>query len=310
MNQELTGALSGLRRLELADLNIYKNAINQTARMCWQQYFPFLYFYYVVNGNDNLLISEVDGSVCIFLLKRDEGGKPKLFLYFLPMPMNERVLKACLERVRDFNNARRAVIYWVDEEEIGVFEKLEGSARAILINDREYIYDPKIYHSLSGKGTRNLRRNLDKIFTRDDVEVRAFEERDIEDCLGLMDEWAVIQQDKYEQIAYQRYTHNCVKSSGHFDKNELFGKVVLVGGKIRSFGFAGEIRAGLANLFISYSDHNIKGLNQFLTYRLMLDMESYDLVNSARADTPGLKFAKEALCPVATHGVSRVHVVN
>jgi len=224
--------------------------------------------------------------------------------------MNEGVLKACLERVRDFNNAKRAVVFWVDEEEIRVFENLGGSARAILIDDREYIYDPKIYRSLSGKSTRNLRRNLDKMFSRADVEVRAFEERDVEDCLGLMDEWAVIQQDKYEQIAYQRYTKNCVKFSGHFDKTDLFGKVVLVGGKIRSFGFAGEIRTGLANLFISYSDHNIKGLNQFLTYHMMLDMQDYDLVNSAQADTPGLKFAKEALCPVSTHGVSRVHVVK
>lgn len=308
MSLELTGALSGLRRLGLEDIHAYKAALNQTTRICWQQFFPFLYFFYAINCDEEMLIAEIDGSVCLFRLYSEEG-RPKLCLYFLPMPMNEGVLKQCLERVRDFNQGRRALIYWVDEEDIRGFEKLEGSARAVPL-DREYLYDPKIYPSLSGRPTRNLRRNLEKMWSRDDVEVRAFEEKDIEDCIGLMGEWASIQQDKYEQIMYQRYTRNCVKLSGHFGSRDLFGKVVLVDGKIRSFGFAGEIRTGLANLFISYSDHNIKGLNQFLTYHLMLELQDYDLVNSARADTPGLKFAKEALCPVATHGMYRVHVVK
>mgnify|MGYP001596588478 FL=1 len=305
---ELTGALSGLRRLGLSDLQTYKNALNQTGRICWQQYFPFLYFFYAVNGSEDLLISEVEGSVCIYRL-RFEDKQPKLCLYFLPMPMNERVLKLCLERVREFNNSKRAFIYWVDEENVRMLGNLNASVRAIPLN-REYIYNPKIYRSLSGKNTRELRRNLDKVRARDDVEVRAFAAGDAEECLALMDEWALIQQDKYEQIAYQRYTRNCVRESAIFDKKDLFGTIVLVAGKICAFGFAGEIRTGLANLFITYSDHNIKGLNKFLIYRMMLEMEGYDLVNSAMADTPGLKYAKASLFPVSMHGIYRIHAAK
>jgi len=308
MNLELTGALSGLRRLELNDLQIYKSAINQTNRICWQQYFPFLYFFYVVNGSEDLLISEVDGSVCIYNLKF-EGKQLKLRLCFLPMPMNERVLKECLERVREYNNNKRAVICWVDEEDIRMLGNLNASVRAIPLN-REYIYNPEIYRSLSGKNTRELRRNLDKVRARDDVEVRMFATGDAEGCLALMDEWAAIQQDKYERIAYQRYTRNCVRDNAVFDNKDLFGKIVLIDGKISAFGFAGEIRAGLANLFITYSDHNIKGLNKFLIYQMMLDMEGYDLVNSAMADTPGLKYAKASLFPVSMHGMYRIHAIR
>ena len=94
MDQEFTGALSGLRRLELGDLQTYKEALNQVNRICWQQYFPFLYFRYVLSRKDDILISEVDGSVCIFLLKKSTNGAPRLYLFFLPMPMNEQVLEA------------------------------------------------------------------------------------------------------------------------------------------------------------------------------------------------------------------------
>jgi hypothetical protein len=310
MNQEMISALSGLRQLGLGDLQAYKDAITQVNRICWQQYFPFLYFRYVMSRSEDLLITEVDGSVCIFYKLNHDNKTPKLYLFFLPIPMNEHALNLCLERVRAFNNSKRAVIYWVDEEEIGKLENLEGDMRAIPL-EKEYIYDPKIYRSLSGGEKREMRKNLNKVSARGDVEVRAFEEGDIKDCIALMDEWAVIQQDKYEgQVSPRGYAKRCVRSSTLFDKKDLFGQVVLVGGKIRSVGFAGEIRTGLANLFVTYSDHNIHGLSRFQIYTLMLELAGYDLVNYGPASTPSLKYAKESLCPVSKNGLYRVHVTK
>lgn len=306
MDYELTGTLEGLRRVALEDIQTYKRGLDQTTRICWQQFFPFLYFYYCMNGTEDLLIEEIDGSVCVFRLDH-KSEKPSLSLYFLPMPMNENVLRHCLERVRTFNNGNRVTIYWVDAEDIGLLGGLWEQLRVYPMN-KEYIYDPKIYRALSGKKTRDLRHNLNRIAAREDVEVRPFENGDIAACLALMDEWADQQRAKYEHISYRRYTKNCVRHSSLFGKPDLFGKVVLVGGNIRSFGFAGEIRRGLANLFITYSDLAINGLNRFLIYHFMLDLESCDLVNSAMADTPGLIAAKDSLCPVAMHGVYRVHV--
>jgi hypothetical protein len=273
MKQELTGALSGLRRLELVDLQLYKDALNQVNRICWHQYFPYLYFRY-----EDLLI--------------------------------EHALNLCLERVRAYKNSKKAVIYRVDEKDIGKLENLEADVRTIPL-EKDYIYDPKIYRSLAGGEKYVLRRNLKKIMARDDVEVRAFEEGDIKDCLALMNEWAVTQEDKYDgHVAPRGFAKRCVRHSTLFDKKDLFGQVVLVGGKIRSVGFAGEIRTGLANLFITYSDHNISGLSRFQVYHLLLELEGYDLANYAYATTPGLIYAKESLCPVSKHAMYRVHVIK
>jgi hypothetical protein len=310
MDREFTVALSGLRRLELSDLQNYKKALNQVNRICWQQYFPFLYFRYVLSRKDEMLISEVDGSVSIFLLTKATNGAPRLYLFFLPMPMNEQVLYLSLERVREFNRSKKAIIYRVDEEDLGKLKNLGGHVHIVPL-EREYIYDPRIYISLSGGEKHHIRKSINRMRSRGDIEVRDFKEGDIEDCIALMDEWAVNQQGKYNgQVSPRGYAKRCVRMSTCFDKKDLFGKVVLVGGKIRSVGFAGEIRKGLANLFVAYSDHRIKELSRFQIYHLLLALEGFELANSAYATTPGLKYAKESLSPVLNHGMYRMCVTN
>lgn len=306
MAAELTGALAGLRPFTLADLPAYKRALDTGGRICWQQYFPFLYFYYAMNGAEDLLLEEVDGSLCVYRLKH-RGQTPSLCLYFLPLPMNGGVLRHCLERVRAFNGGGRAMIYWVDAEDVGCLAGLWDSLRIFPMN-QEYLYDPKLYRDLSGRRTKELRHNLNRIAARGDVTVRPFANDDAEDCIALMDEWAEQQRQKYEAIAYRRYTKNCVRHAGLFAAPDLIGKVVLIDGRIRAFGFAGEIRRDLANLFVTYSDLVINGLNRFLIYQLLRDLDGCDIVNSAMADTPGLAAAKASLCPVAMHGMFRVHV--
>ena len=306
MTQEQTGILSGLRSLDLSDLQLYKDALSQVNRICWHQYFPYLHFRY-----DDLLISEEDGSVCLFYKQNRLNKAPKLYLYFLPMPMNENALKLCLERVRAFNNSQRAEIYRVDEQDIGKLESLGAADMQTFPLEREYVYDPQAYHSLSGTKNHKIRQDINRIMARDDVKIRNFEEGDSKDCITLMDEWAVIQQDKYDgRVSPRGFARRCVRHSALFDKKNLFGLVVLIEGRIRSVGFAGEIRPGLANLFITYSDHNYSGLNRFLFYHLMLQLDDYKLVNYAGAATPGLKFAKESLRPVLKHSTYRVHVIN
>jgi hypothetical protein len=243
-------------------------------------------------------------------MKKITNEGPRLYLFFLPMPLNEQALELGLERVREFNKSKKAMIYWVDEEDLDKIENLKDEVR-IKPLEREYVYDPRIYRFLSGGEKHQIRESLNRITARGDVEVRDFEEGDIEDCLALMDEWAVGQQGKYDgKVSPRGYAKRCVRLSACFGKKDLFGKVVLVGGKIRSVGFAGEIRTGLANIFVAYSDHHIKGLSRFQLYHLFLELEDYELANSAYATTPGLKYAKESLCPVHKHGMYRVYVTD
>jgi hypothetical protein len=126
-----------------------------------------------------------------------------------------------------------------------------------------------------------------------------------------MDEWALYQKDKYDgPVSARGYVKKCVRLSACFNKKDLFGKVVLMAGRIRSVAFGGEIRTGLASIYATYSDHSIKGLSRFQLYHLLLELEDYELANSAYATTPGLKYAKESLCPVMKHGMFRVQAIR
>lgn len=294
--------LSGLRSLSLGDLAVYKAAINQSQRICWQHYFPFL-FLFSRKDHSEFLIAEEGGSVCIYWLSQAESG-PRLHLFLLPMPMNVAVLQSCLDRCREFNHSKKAAVRMVDAADLGVASAIEGASTVPVCS--EYLYDPSFYRTLAGHKARNLAHNLNRVKNRDDVAVRDYVAEDAPDCLALLDEWWGMQQGKYEDLHYQRYTKACLKMATQFDRTDLFGKVILVDGNIRSFGFAGEIRKGVGNLFITYSDHNIKGLNYFLYYQLLQEMEGYALANGSRADTPGGKFAKDALCPVSMHEVYRI----
>lgn len=295
--------LSGLRSLSLGDLPVYKAAINQSQRICWQHYFPFL-FLASREGHNEFLVSEDRGSLCVYWLRQEEAG-PRLYLFLLPLPMNVTVLQSCLDRCREFNRSKKATVRLVDAADIGVASAIEGASIVPVCS--EYLYDPSFYRALAGHKVRNLVHNLNRVKNRDDVAVRDYVAEDAPDCLALLDEWWGMQEGKYEDLHYQRYTKACLKMAAQFDRADLFGKVILVDGKIRSFGFAGEIRKGVGNLFITYSDHNIKGLNYFLYYQLLQEMEGYVLANASRADTPGVKFAKDVLCPVSMHEVYRLH---
>ena len=298
-------AMSGLRRLSLDDLPRYKAAFGRERRNAWQHYFPFLYLFSVTGKSEYILISEEGGSLCIYRRNITPGG-PKLLLASLPMPMNLAVLEGCLARILEHNQGQAATINWVDEEDLGILNGLGGITATPY--EPDYLFAPEIYQNLNGGKTSNLRKNLSRFRAQNDFELRAYTQDDLADCLALLDEWAVLQKDKHDKILYQRYTRDCLKFAGRFEGRDLFGKVVLIDGKTRSFGFGGEMRPGLGNLFLAYSDHRIKGLNYFLKTQLMLAMEDCVLVNDSRAGTPGLKYAKESLCPAAMHKVYRVKI--
>jgi hypothetical protein len=64
-----SSSLEGLQKISLDDLSRYKAAINQTNRVGWQHYFPFMYFL-GLNSNSEFLIEEDSGSVCVYRLRR------------------------------------------------------------------------------------------------------------------------------------------------------------------------------------------------------------------------------------------------
>jgi hypothetical protein len=298
------GALAGLRPLALDHLPAYKAALAGCQRTGWQHYFPFMYCYSQRPGRQ-LLVEEAEGSLCVYMLLQKDDAQ-RLYLYFLPMPMSEAAWRHAVQRVRDFNGRRKAVVYWVDGEDIGRFEA--GDGQRIIPLAHEYLYSPAAFQAMSGGRSRNFRHNLAKIRARGDTHIRAYQAADAERCRQVMDDWTALQTGKYDHIRGHSYTRVCLQVAGGFDPRDLFGLVVLVDDEIRAFGFAGEMRPGLGNLFITKSDHRIKGINYFLSYHLVTAMDGCELVNASTANGPGVEYAKESMCPVAMHPMYRLHV--
>ena len=83
-------ALSGLRSISLDDSVQYKDALNRASVFAGSTIFLYL-FLSSRKGDNEFLISEESGSICIYWLRPEDAG-PKLHLFFLPMPMNAAVL--------------------------------------------------------------------------------------------------------------------------------------------------------------------------------------------------------------------------
>lgn len=257
------------------------------------------------NPTRKILIGEEDGSICVYLLMKEEG-RFKLFLYFLPMPMSTSALRLAVQRVKDFNFSKNAVIFWVDAENLGIFDSIP--TKKIITLDQEYIYSPATFKSMEGSKFKNFRYNLSRIRARDDIQIRPYNIDDADACLRVLSDWTELQSSKYENIRGHDYTQECLRLAPQFNSRDLFGLVVLVGGEIRSFGFGGEMRPGLGNIFITKSDHRIKGLNYFLRYHLVLTMDGCELVNDSTANGAGVQYAKESCCPVSMHSMFRIHL--
>lgn len=296
--------MAGLQALSLDHLARYEAALATEQRMAWQHYFPFLYLYSQAGvGRDGFFIVEESGSVCIFR-RKVEDGTATLMLAFLPMPMNAQALQRCLERVRAHNRDRKATLCWVDEADLRHLDAA-GAWRTEWAHE-EFIYSQDVLASLDGLEKKNLRQNINRIVRREDIELRDYQPADMAACLALHQEWFGQQQEKYGKLRGGGYTRLCIELADRFPRDALFGKVVLIDGQIRSFGFSGRIRPGLGNEFVAYSDHNIKGLHHFLQYHLIQAIPDARLVNAGWANTEGIRFAKSVFCPVELSKVYRV----
>jgi len=290
--------LADLQPLALHHLPSYHAAMEQSRRSVWQHYFAFIYLLGQTPGH-RFLLGEDAGSLCLYLL-REKKDERSLSLFALPMPMQAEVLERCIARVKAFGRAPKASLFRVDAADADLFR---GRANTRIVTaPQEYIYAPASYADLSGNKKRNLRRAIQSVQQIDTLEVLDYAPAHASDCEQVMATWASVQRHKYSIISYGGFSRACLKLYEQFERRDLFGKVIRIDGKIRSFGFAGEMRPGMGNLFITYSDLRVKGLNKFLYYCLLREMAHLEFANAAHAgDTPGLAFAKQALGPAWLH---------
>jgi len=298
-------ALAGLRTLQLADITRYRAAIDQTQRTVWQHYFPFIYLLSQSPGY-KFLVEEDAGSFCIYMLREKKDGQ-HLNVFLLPMPMQPAVLARCIERVKAFGHGERVSLFRVDAEDAKAFRSRPNTR--VVTCEQEYIYAPANYLDLSGGKSGKLRREINSVLKHGDLEVLDYQTAFAAECQQVLARWAAIQRQKYASVHYEGFTNACLRQYDQFGRADLFGKVLRWNGQICSFGFGGEMRQGLGNIFIVYSDMQLHALSRFMNYTLLLNMQHLALANAAHAgDTPGLAAAKQAMLPVFLHQPYQVYV--
>jgi len=140
-----------------------------------------------------------------------------------------------------------------------------------------------------------------------DVQVLPYRCADAPDCRAVHRQWVTAQGGKYPAINNLTFTRNCLTMADAFPAPDLSGVVVRVNGTARAFGFFGEMRADMGNLFISYSDHRVAGLHRFLTLQMLAGLQHLALVNSGdAAGAPHLAAAKQGLRPVGMQAMRQV----
>lgn len=285
------------RKLNLDHLQEYKERLSISNNISWGYYFPFLYMFSKSNKRD-LLVEKIEGSFVIYMLAHERTEH--LFLYFPPLPMDEKVLKKAQEKIYGLKGSKRSTLLWIDENDKSITYKHFILTR----REDEFIYNYEKIKDLKGSKLKNLRYNL-KRFEKDyEYTIRDYTIRDYFSCIKILKKWKGIQNGKYRRFFDDEYTKNCLRFSHRFDKKDLFGKVIIIAGEIKGFAFGGEVYKGVANIFVVKSDPDIKGLSYFLKFKFLKLLEDYDIVNdSCSLSNEGLKKAKESFDPLKMHRV-------
>ncbi len=284
------------RRIDIKDIVEYKEKLKISKNISWAYYFPFLILFAKSIFRD-LLIEEIEGKIVIYMIR--ENNNENLEVYFPPFPMEEEALSKMQIKMRKIHNDAISIL-WIDENDRKTFVK----DFILYKREDEYLYNYKKIEKLEGKTLKNLRYNLRKFKNENNFELRDYNIKDYFECIDILQKWKEIQNDKYEVFYDNEYTKNCLRFAHKFDEKDLFGKVVLINGSIKAFGFAGEMHSEVANIFIVKALPTITGLAYFLKFELLKLLKDYELVNdSSGLGNKGLEKAKKSFHPVRMHKV-------
>lgn len=298
--ENLQKSLNDLRPISMHDKERFYEAVEQAEKSAWVSYFPFL-LTWASSPNREVLLSEEHGSVSVYLLRNlRRDTLPTLELFMPPMPLSEAAMNSAVKRLYSYNGNENGQIMWLEEKEVNLIQEWPIS-KEIIFEDRnqdEFLYDPSIYEAMVGTKLRHLRQDLNLIKKNADISVVPYTGNYEEACLEVLNEWENTQGEKYSSLDDTTYTRHCLKMADKFEKTELFGLVIMINGKVKSFGFAGKITKNTGALFVGKSDHSIKGLHSYLRYEILKKMYNYKYANDSYGIGEGMSFSKRMFRPV------------
>lgn len=299
---KMEGALEGLRPLDVGDLSRYKRAVEDGEQMGWGYYFPYL-LSRCRPDRSMVLIGEERGSLCIYLWRRREG-RPRMDLLLAPAPMDVAVLDEGLERANEFNGDFSARVLRVDEKDADSVSR--GAGLRVRLRKEQYLYSPQAFTDIGGRRFRTMRRNVDQVRRRSDIEVLPYSSEHLSGCRALLGSWGEQHRSAHGGAGGVGTSSRAIDLIERFSEMNVRGEVVLVDGRLSAYAFGGEIRPGVGCFFDAKSASDVPGLSYFHRWSFLSKLLEFEIVNDGSdVGRSGLGQLKDSLRPVAMHGEYR-----
>ncbi|OGG43817.1 MAG: hypothetical protein A3F84_20190 [Candidatus Handelsmanbacteria bacterium RIFCSPLOWO2_12_FULL_64_10] len=306
--------------LSTPDLPRFKSSFLAHRKRAWCYYVPFL-LSYSLPPDRPLLWDLREGGLCLFIRRRardregnsgaERDGQERLAgrtswerleegertdLMIPPLPCSEGALASCLDLAQRQNPDRRLRVLWADAEDA---ERLRAAGFEVAFKEEEYIYDPSAIAHAEGHAFRDLRKRVRRFERAYPCVFRRMTPSDRDGCESLLRLWRRTQGRKRSFLLDWGYTRAALRLVGEVSEEDLSGWVVEAGGEVRAFALAGEMSEELANFFVAKSDPAVRGLSEFLRWRVCGEMRRFHRVNDAGdLDLPGLRQHKLKFRPV------------
>ncbi len=280
--------------LSITDLPRFKSSFIAHRKRVWCYYVPFLLSYNLPPDRP-LLWCLCEESLCLFVRRRGREGT-RVDLMFPPLPCSDGALRACLDLAGRENSDRVLRVLWADVEDA---DRLRAAGFEVAFKEEEYLYDPSAVAEAAGPPFRDLRKRVRRFERECPHTFRRMTADDRAGCEALLKVWRRLQGRKRSFLLDWGYTRVALGLVGRIPETDMSGWVVETGDEIKAFALAGEMGADLGNFFVVKSDPSVRGLSEFLRWRVCGEMKPFALLNDAGdLGLPGLRQHKMKFRPV------------
>jgi hypothetical protein len=226
----------------------------------------------------------LDGSLCILVEPDFEDP------YFLPPVGGDRIpgtIATCLERAPRLSRVPEDFV-----ARFGAGFKVEEDP-----GNFDYVYLRQDLAELKGKkydGKRNRIRKFESTFAH---EYHTLIRADVPGCFRLLEDWFEEKRNGDPYMKAERVA--IVQALASFERLDLKGGVVKVGGRVEAFTMGGRLTADMAVIPIEIANPGLVGLAQWINREFVCrEWSDYALVNREQdMDIEGLRKAKLSYQP-------------
>jgi hypothetical protein len=283
--------------IELSLYNIVElqSIFHKYKKQSWAYFVPFLLSYNLPPYRKIYIYSELNAFFIYQITLNDNTYR--MDLVFPPLGLTYSSFDL-FKKIANNLRQKSLRILWLDSQDRLFFKSIKSKSLNISVKDNEYIYDPKGLHALQGHKYKDVRKKINSVKRKSPM-FYVLEEKDVLNALSLLKEWRKLQGRKNGFLLDWGYTVSALKQMMFFEKTDLSAYGVSIDGELKAFAMVGPIDECTASFFVAKSDTRIKGLSEFLRWRICGELQDYSFINDAGdLGLSGLRQYKTKLRPI------------